>query len=67
MLVLWGEGEGDEEHIKVVHMGKGKSWSVVSVNLFMILTIWLERSAMRPKLGGLALPLTGFPKAEVVS
>lgn len=60
LLVLWGEGEGD----KIVHMGKGKSWSVAvkpSVTPFMILTTWLERrGAVRLRPRGLAVPLTGF-------
>lgn len=65
--MLWGEGR----EVKIVHMGKGKTWSLAvksSVTPFMILTTWLERrGAMRPKPGGLAVPLTAFPKAEVVS
>lgn len=51
------------EHVKIIHMGKGKSWSVAiepSCNPIHDFDNLLERrGAMRLELGGLAVPLTG--------
>lgn len=67
--MLWGKG--GEEHVKIIHMGKGKSWSVAiepSCNPIHDFDHLLERrGAMRLELGGLAVPLTGFRKAEAAS
>jgi hypothetical protein len=64
-------GEGEEEHIKIIHMGKGRSWSVAvkpSCNPIHDFDHLLERrGAKRLELGGLAVPLIGFRKAEVAS
>lgn len=55
-------GRGEKEHVKIVHMGKQKPWSVAICNLHDYDHL-LERSAM-----ALAWRLvTGFPKAETAS
>lgn len=65
--MCWGGGgRGEEEHVKIVHMGKGKPPSVAVCSLVHDFDHLLERrGAIQP--GGLAVPLTGFSKAEAVS
>lgn len=61
LLVLWGKG--GEEHVKIIHMGKGKSCNPIHDFDHLL----ERRGAMRLELGGLAVPLTGFRKAEAAS
>lgn len=62
LLVLWGKG-GEEEHVKIVDMGKGKSWSVAvkpSCSPIHDVDHLLERRGpMRLEPRGLAVPPTG--------
>lgn len=65
-----GKG-GGRNHVKIIRLGKGKSWSVAvksSCNPIHDFDHLLEiRGAVRLEPGGLAVPLIGFCKAEAAS
>lgn len=57
-------GGGEEEHVKIVHMGKGKPWSVATCNLVHDFDHLLEEMSHEALVWRLGCPIDRFSQGR---